>query len=242
MKIIARQLIEEIKACKELPEAMKMLLIDFVLMMSNMEESIKAASALAFCTRFLSQSELEINHPEYFTSLLGYGEDEKLNFTFEELVKRLHPDDVCDLMKMMEFFYSNNGKTMSGYFRLRHKSGDYIWLYGSVKLNGYDTMTAKPVISGFVHALMSDNLLEEKLNLLLKEILIRKNDMLAHRLTKHELDIARCIADGYKSDELCDKFNICLSTLKATKKEMFEKTGVRNAPELVKFLFTHGLY
>ena len=143
---------------------------------------------------------------------------------------------------MMNMFVNKEKKEISGYFRMLHKSGDYIWLYGMVRLKGYDTMTDKPVISGVAHRIMSDSLLDEKLRQLLKEILLLRNNNNKQKLTAHELEIARYFADGLHRKEIALKLNISVSTVKGIKKSILKKTNTETTAELIKFLINNGLY
>ena len=241
MKIIARQLIEEIKACKELPEAMKRLLIDFVRMMSNMEDAIKAVSAVSFHSSFINDSELEINNPSYFTKLLGYEAEDKHSFTFDDFMRHLHAEDVPYFRQMMSYFCNNKGSYYSGVFRMKHSSGGTVWLFGRAYMAGMDEMTGKPVISGVLIEFCDKFYTPEQLDMLNKKFLHLKTESMLHMLTHHEICVAELLSHGLTSEEIAEKLNISPSTVNIHKNNLFHKTETKNSAHLMRFLFTRGL-
>jgi DNA-binding CsgD family transcriptional regulator len=235
MKTRLKELIKEYEALKVKYDAMER-------ENENYRHNAASVNTLVFDTYFVTPTEIYVKHPGFFANLLGYDDEELEVFGFEKFFSRIHPEDKADYKRMMNMFINKEKKEISGFFRMLHKSGIYIWLYGMVRLKGYDSMTDKPVISGVVHRIMSDSLLDEKLKQLMKEILLLRSDKNKHNLTAHELEIARYFADGLHRKEIALKLNISVSTIKGIKKSILKKTNTGSTPELVKFLINNGLY
>jgi PAS domain S-box-containing protein len=59
--------------------------------------------------------------------ILGYADDELLN-SYEEWIKRIHPDDVAQLLKKEKHYMDGVVERFQNEYRLRHKDGSYIWV------------------------------------------------------------------------------------------------------------------
>jgi PAS domain S-box-containing protein len=59
--------------------------------------------------------------------MLGYGEDESLGSTFEELAARVHPDDVRDMRERVESYLRGESKSYVAEFRVARSDGSYAW-------------------------------------------------------------------------------------------------------------------
>jgi PAS domain S-box-containing protein len=59
--------------------------------------------------------------------LLGYGEDESLGSTFEELAARLHPEDALEMRERVERYLRGETPAYVCEFRVARKDGSYAW-------------------------------------------------------------------------------------------------------------------
>ena len=208
----------------------------------KLNEILNESNALVFNTYFLSSSELFIQHPEYFLNVLGYNKNEKHDFDFKEFMLRLHPDDISDISRRMNILFNKREKCFCGIFRLRHKDGRYIWFFTRIKYSGIEEMTGNACVNGIIVVFSDMFCTDLQIAAYNKELLLGKDKNIKHRLTKHEITILKYIANGYNVKEISKMLGMSISTLKSIKRTMLDKTGAKNSPELVKYLFTHGLY
>jgi hypothetical protein len=175
MKNSINKILKDLEESKDLESEIKNDIIEFINSTKSIENNINTAKALVFKTQFISAFEMPINTPSFFTRILGYEESEKPDFTYQDFFNSLHPDDIPEFRKMMDYFIQNKGDTYSGVFRLKHKSGDYIWIYGKAFLDSKDEKTEKPVISGILIEFYDKNNTPHQLEALNKEFMKNKN-------------------------------------------------------------------
>ncbi|UHO40600.1 response regulator transcription factor [Chryseobacterium capnotolerans] len=60
------------------------------------------------------------------------------------------------------------------------------------------------------------------------------------RLTEKEKQVLAYIGDGFTGPEIADKLNIAKTTFETHKRNLLEKTGVRNSNALIKFAILNG--
>ncbi len=60
-------------------------------------------------------------------------------------------------------------------------------------------------------------------------------------LTKREIEVLYLIAEGLTNQEIADKFSTSRRTIESHRKNLIEKTGVKNTASLIKYAFTNGL-
>ena len=81
------------------------------------------------------KDELEFS-PSYY-SMLGY-QDKEFASTYENWVKLIHPDDKVTAMKIAENWLKTKQGPYKNQFRLKHKSGDYLWVRSSGNIISHD--------------------------------------------------------------------------------------------------------
>jgi hypothetical protein len=175
MKLPSNRLQREIEESKDLSPSVKKDIIDFINSTKGIENSIKTAKALVFRTRFISAFEMPINTPSFFINLLGYNENEKSDFSWTDFFNSLHPEDTVEFRKMMDYFINNKGGVYSGVFRMRHKSGEYIWIYGKAVRENSDDSNEKPLITGILIDFFDKNNTPHQLEALNKDFIRLKN-------------------------------------------------------------------
>lgn len=69
----------------------------------------------------------EVEYSARWKSLLGYASFE-LSRSVSEWFDRIHPEDVTAVKQSIQAYGKGDGQALSAYFRMRHKSGDYLWM------------------------------------------------------------------------------------------------------------------
>lgn len=81
----------------------------------------------------------------------------------------------------------------------------------------------------------------EVLDILL-EIQNKKSSHETHQLTTSEIDIVRLIAEGLTTKEIAEKKFLSIHTVMTHRKNIFRKTDVNNASELLMYAMKKGLF
>lgn len=72
---------------------------------------------------------------------------------------------------------------------------------------------------------------------------IRNSDVYGEiKLTKREKEVLKLIADSYTTPKIATALNIAHSTVETYRRNLIEKTGVKNSKGLVKFAIENGYY
>jgi len=80
----------------------------------------------------------EVFFSKQYKKMLGYEEDEFKN-EIQEWTKRIHTDDKCEVEKTNHLYFENKIGSHQREYRIRHKSGDYLWILDRSILISHDT-------------------------------------------------------------------------------------------------------
>ncbi|MCF6359987.1 MAG: response regulator transcription factor [Cyclobacteriaceae bacterium] len=69
----------------------------------------------------------------------------------------------------------------------------------------------------------------------LKSFTSEQDEVFQFKLTKRELEIIKCIADGLSSIEMAEKLFISEHTVRTHRKNLLKKTGLSNTSQLIKY-------
>lgn len=73
-----------------------------------------------------------------YLGMLGYQREDFLALNIEAWMKMIHPDDVKDIKEKVREIMSGNRQLVEMEYRLRHKSGDWIWVLGRGRVVSWD--------------------------------------------------------------------------------------------------------
>lgn len=69
----------------------------------------------------------------------------------------------------------------------------------------------------------------------LKSFTSEKEDIIQFKLTKREIDIIKCLADGLSSPEMAEKLFISEHTVRTHRKNILKKTGLASTSQVVRY-------
>ena len=75
----------------------------------------------------------DVFYSDQFASMLGYGPDE-FKGTFEDFANKLHPDEEERVKEYVDLYLNGQLSEYSNTFRMKHKSGRWIWINSRAKL------------------------------------------------------------------------------------------------------------
>ena len=73
-----------------------------------------------------------------YLDMLGYQREDFLAFNIETWMKIIHPDDLNNIREKVREIMSGNRQLVEMEYRLRHKSGDWIWVLGRGRVVSWD--------------------------------------------------------------------------------------------------------
>ena len=114
----------------------------------------------------------ELYYSPRWKAILGYA-DQELPNTFESFEDNLHPEDKDRMLKNIQEYIHNPDGIFEHEFRMRHKNGDYVWIYNrsaitltengkSVYLSGSHLDITKQVLREKELQAVKESLEEEK--------------------------------------------------------------------------------
>lgn len=73
-----------------------------------------------------------------YLDMLGYQRDNFLAFNIETWMKLIHPDDLKNIKETVREIMSGNRRLIEMEYRLRHKSGEWVWVLGRGRVVSWD--------------------------------------------------------------------------------------------------------
>ncbi len=73
-----------------------------------------------------------------YLGMLGYQREDFLALNIEAWMKIIHPDDLPDIKEKVREIMSGNRQLVEMEYRLRHKSGEWIWVLGRGRVVNWD--------------------------------------------------------------------------------------------------------
>lgn len=184
-------------------------------------------------------------------TLWGYDFDfmrDSNNFSNRNIV---HPDDVIELRKNeLEVLNKIRENSISGRkkirfsftYRLCKADGNYIWILEQnsvVKLDKLNNVTH--LLTACINISSNIDLNKKLLSFSVshkKSLPLIKH---SENLSKREIEIIRLIAHGENSKSIACKLSISFNTVNTHRQNIFAKTKVRSAGELVQYANNHNL-
>lgn len=181
--------------------------------------------------------------------LLGFTNTELVSMSVHDFIRRVHPEDQSGLMQCFEFInatepYDPISYRFVLYYRFLNKGGQYIYLRD-------EKLAIKSDLNKYIYFTLFQNLShEEKFFQVKLEILQYRmgNAFRVHTyspgsndsaITPRQHDIIRLVVQGCSTQEIADRLNISVNTVKNHKQLLFRKLNVKSSVELVNFATRH---
>jgi PAS domain S-box-containing protein len=176
-----------------------------------------------------------------FEKIIGYSDPEIKTFGPEWAKDNYHPDDFHILKERIEFFRENRGETYSGIYRVKHKQGQWVWIYSNCTVFKRDEIGIPLQIIGISIDFASSFKTQQEFDEFYRESQRQRNCKLISTLTTREKEILKMIAAGKKDGEIAGHLNISIHTAHTHRKNLLAKLHLHSNAELGHFAAECGL-
>jgi DNA-binding CsgD family transcriptional regulator len=209
-------------------------------------ERIHPDQALMLCNR---------SHPklQYVGSncrnIFGFDHEEFKHLTVQDFFNRIHPDDIENLQQCFEFINSSEPydpitHRFVIHYRFKEKGGTYLHLRDE-KLaiesdNGkyiYFTMFKNVTLQEKFFHVKLDIFQHTKGNVL--KVYTYNPRQSDHSITPRQNEIIKLLIKGFSTQEIADRMNVSVNTVKNHKQVLFRKVNVKSSVELINFAARH---
>lgn len=208
----------------------------------HLVEQLFPDQALMLCNR--SHPKLQYVSPN-FTDVLGYGANDFQMLTVFDFFKLVHPDDLKGLQQCFNFIndsepYDPETHRFILYYRFMDKTGRYIKVRDeklAVKNENqkyiYFTLFRRlPADEKFFNVKLDINQYAKGNVVKVYSYNPRQLDQL---ITPRQNDIIKLIILGFSNQEIADRLNLSINTIKNHKQLLFKRTNVRSSVELASY-------
>lgn len=175
--------------------------------------------------------------------IMGYTVKERKEMEPNYYKEKYHPDDYPTIIpKMKDFFFNKKKNTSAFLYRVRHKDGNWHWLYSTGRV--VERNTEKGYARGFCLGIdMTEQIVEneDRLQVLLKENARLKNQLELSKLTPTEKQVIVELTKGRSSQEIAELLNRSYETINNHKRHIFQKLEIHKLTDLVAFAKESGL-
>jgi PAS domain S-box-containing protein len=175
-----------------------------------------------------------------FKTILGYKKSTR-SIPQNELLDVFHSDDRDFLKEMRNFFRHNKSGTFTAIFKFREISGNYVWLCTSANIFRRTTDESVFEIVGVSIDFTNQLTYNKNLKMLSRQKNQESNKELLGKISKREREILQYFANGYKTKEIAEKFNLSFHTVNNHRKNILRKLQIKNLATLVNFAVENGL-
>lgn len=193
---------------------------------------------------WLNRSEgIAVWHNRKIEEIIERSVDEINEIGLEEYAKNYyHPDDEYMFQESLTHLMDKNIGHCTCIYRQKDRNGEWMKLIGTAKVSKrYANGLPEEVVSCGI--IISEELADfTKIESLLKENAYLKNEVIFTNLTKRELELLKCIAQGKSTKQIADDKHISFHTVESHRKNIMKKLKVNNLADLVRLATECGLY
>jgi PAS domain S-box-containing protein len=176
-----------------------------------------------------------------FKEILGFSAEEIRDMGIHYLSKYYHPDDFKKTIETINYFKQDKGERHTTLFKLKHKNGEWIYLYTTRSLFKRKPDGEPWLVLSFSMDVTSPVHAGSQIEQLLKENLKLKSKLLANTFTKKELEILLLLCKGCSSIEIGKRLFISPKTVDKHRFNIKQKANCKNTPQLLNFAIDNGL-
>ena len=182
-------------------------------------------------------------------AVLGYSNREFASKSIQDFFNLVHPDDVEGVQRCFEFInatepYDPISYRFVLYYRFRSKGGQYIYLRD-------EKLAIKSDINRYIYFTLFRNLSHQEKFFQVKLEILQYRMGSAFKIhayspgsndgaiTPRQQDVIKLVVQGFSTQEIADRLNISVNTVKNHKQLLFRKLNVKSSVELVNFATQH---
>lgn len=220
----------------------------------------KIQMALAGADLGIWESNLQTRLASYdqrWCAMVGYSVEE-MTQTIDGWLALMHPEDRIRVQADFQRNFEDHIDQYESEFRLRHKAGQWIWIYSRGKI--FRDSTGMPTYAAGTHLEITDRkrLKNEGASLLrqIGELIhsfrehpgVGKSDTpsLPHtatkqRLSKRQLEVLKLIANGMSSAKIAEHLGISRETVVGHRRDLMRKIGAHNTADVTRYALENRL-
>jgi len=178
---------------------------------------------------------------EGFKKILGYKKSTK-KIPKSVLIDIYHPDDRNMLIEMKDFFKNaKEDKTFTAIFQFRDINENYVWLATANSIFRRNEDFSVFEIVGVSISLSNEITYDKNLKIFSRIKMKENNHKTIKLLSRREIQVLKCFANGHKTREIAGILNISHHTVSNHRKNIMKKIGVNNLASMVNFAAENGL-
>lgn len=174
------------------------------------------------------------------SNIIGLHPTDALMFPLELSDGLHHPKDRPLIRESLDDFLSKKTTSWSGFYRIRHFEGDWVWVYSKIVF--HDGMGIRNhLVAGLIMDIQSGIPASPHLEVMIREAARFQHAEKIRKLTPRELMIVKLIAGGECYREIAVKLFIQPDTVNKHRKNILRKLGLKNIAMLSCFAKEAGL-
>lgn len=173
---------------------------------------------------------------DYAEDVLGYTAKEISDMGNEFYIQNIHPEDKHILLESIQWFIKNPTVPWKGTYRVKHKTGQWIWFHATGKVIKYNSDGSPHLIGGVMVQLDENSDRSGNLLQFLKstDLNYSSNFHLQELLSQREMEIVRLVLKNTSTKDISTLMSISELTVKTHLKNIFNKLNINSRSELVK--------
>jgi DNA-binding CsgD family transcriptional regulator len=173
-------------------------------------------------------------------NILGRYPPGALMFPLELTEELHHPKERAIIRECVHDFGKRNCQCWSGFYRIRHFNGNWVWIYSKVSFhNGHNGRNQ--LAAGLVMDIRSSLPQQQNLDYIIREAARFQYAEKIKKLTPRELMIIKLIAEGQCYKDIAGQLFIQPDTVNKHRKNILRKLGLKNIAMLACFAKEVGL-
>jgi PAS domain S-box-containing protein len=176
-----------------------------------------------------------------YERILGYTDDEFMQFSPEEIYSLVHHDDQKIILESNDYFNTAGSESFSTFFRVKHKQGHYVMMFYHFTILQCDEEGFPMYILGAGFDFTRHINSESHLRALIAENHRTINHMRLSCLTDREKQIITHMADGLTCKEISNLLSISYYTAETHMKNIHHKLKIKSKAALLSFAVETGL-
>ena len=207
--------------------------------LSFLKDVISKLGAIVFIVDLESLEYIWGNGRYY--DMFGYREDEIFMNIMEFAENYFHPDDKSIVKERVKAFRENKINSWSGVYRIKHKEGQWVWIYSQYTVCKRNADGIPVQLLGMVMNATENFKTKKQIKELFRDRFRKRNNHEINKLTLREVEIMCLIVSGKTYTEIAELLSIQPDTVNKHRKSILKKLELSNIASLVSFAKESGI-
>ena len=176
-----------------------------------------------------------------YEQLIGYTWEDIGRMSTDEALSLFHIEDLSLLLEEANLLRHGQSSSFTGIYRIRHKSGHWVWMYGQASIIQRDRLGRPAFALGIAVDFSPHIQAENHLSDMINENRRLTNHIRLNCLTRREKEIIVHLTEGLTCKEISRVLGISYLTAETHIKNIHRKLGISNVSALLRFAAESGL-